>query len=93
MSQVIVTKDQFGNQRNASAKQEARIDTESEFDHWRMNDISKPNPLVKLILGPPGLLVGVLFGGLLAILAGAIWVCASLMRALSMLVRPTSAQK
>lgn len=50
MSQVIVTDDVLRNKREESKRQEHRIDRESAFSQWRMNDItSRRDPVAALI--------------------------------------------
>lgn len=49
MSQVIVTHDSFMTQRAKTRDQEHHIDVDSQFDRWRRNDITKSDPVAKLI--------------------------------------------
>ncbi len=48
MSQVILVNDNLKDKRLRSRQQEQKIDRTSQFNHWRKNDITKPNPLLRL---------------------------------------------
>ncbi len=49
MSQVIVTDDILNIKREESKRQEHKIDRESVFDHWRLNDITGRDPVAAAI--------------------------------------------
>lgn len=49
MSQVVVTHDALQKSRDASLVQEKNIDSESEYQHWRMSDATKTHPVAKMV--------------------------------------------
>ena len=86
MSQVIVTKDKFSAARKATAAQESAISKEDQFDKWRISDISKPNPIMK-VLGLAFLPIVLAWTGLLAGVGFALSIVVFLLKGLSKIFR------
>lgn len=67
MSQVIVTDDKLKPKRERTRQQEKQIDRDGQFARWRRNDITGPDPVLKLVglaVMPVVALWGILLGAM-----------------------------
>lgn len=91
LSQVIVTEDKLSDKRKQSRDQEHRIKVESQLARWRRDDVTKPDPVKKII----GLLATPVLGiwaGLATLIVAAMLLMRAFLRGLGKIINGSGAE-